>query len=86
MQTIRWQLVTASRYPGISLPGELCRRTAGLQDCRLQERLGCAQGPETGGTLGGRFVCQSSCKTQQGCRNPRVVVEEAAAQAVARSR
>lgn len=25
--------------------------------------------------VGGRFVCQSSCKEQEGSRNPRVVVE-----------
>lgn len=36
--------------------------------------------------VGGRFVCQSSCKKQEGSRNPRVVVEEAAAQVVGRSR
>lgn len=36
--------------------------------------------------VGGRFVCQSSCKTQEGSHNPRVVVEEAAAQVVGRSR
>lgn len=85
MQTIRWQLVrptTRACTAPYGQPGQ-ARRVAGQHHRRGS--LG-AQGPETRGWW--RFVCQSSCETHRGrgSRNPRVVVEEAAAQVVGRSR
>lgn len=89
MQTIRWQLVRPTtrraRHP-YGRPGQ--DRTTGQARRAAPQggregSLG-AQGPETGGRW--RFVCQSSCETHRGSRNPRVVVEEAAAQVVGRSR
>lgn len=80
MQTIRWQLVYeyVPRYLSYGRAVQDCRK----QDRRREAWVCRGQKPE----VGGRFVCQSSCKTQEGSRNPRVVVEEAAAQVVGRSR
>lgn len=82
MQTIRWQLVHSDSQTVPRYPTE--RQSAQDGRAELQEKLGCRRGQKP--EVGGRFVCQSSCKKQEGSRNPRVVVEEAAAQVVGRSR
>lgn len=61
---------TTQAVPSSCVVGNLAQEAAGTATAAGDKKLGRAQGPETGGREGsGRFVCQSSCKKQEGSRN-----------------